>query len=41
MIAAKKPNALTGINDEKQLAKKAIAVVLDVAKIAIEERRKV
>ena len=35
MKKAKYPNALIGIKEEKPLLKKANAVVLDVAKIAL------
>ena len=38
---AKNPKALIGIREENPLLRKAKAVVLEVARIAFEDRRKV
>ncbi len=40
IIAAKIPNARIGLMSDRALARNAIAVVLDVTKIALKERLK-
>lgn len=40
IIAAKMPNALIGLISDSALERKAMAVVLDVTKIALNERLK-